>query len=76
MTGTNQREIELKILGVLCFFVLCGILVAGLWPFHARLNNVSWLKEFEWSSFGPSRHRSEFGHVEDVQLSERNILQH
>jgi hypothetical protein len=26
-----------------CFFVLCGILVAGLWPFHAPRNNVHWL---------------------------------
>jgi VanZ family protein len=29
--------------GVLCVLVLCGILTAGLWPFHAPPNRVSWL---------------------------------
>jgi VanZ family protein len=32
-----------KILTVICLFVLCGILVAGLWPFHSPQNEVSWL---------------------------------
>src|SRR5579863_9910924 len=32
------------ILTVLCAFVLCGILVAGLWPFHAPKNEVDWLR--------------------------------
>jgi hypothetical protein len=32
-----------KILGSLCLLVLCGILVAGLWPFHAPKNEVRWL---------------------------------
>jgi hypothetical protein len=32
-----------KILIVICLLVLCGILVAGLWPFHAPKNEVSWL---------------------------------
>ncbi len=31
------------LLRVACFLVLCGILVAGLWPFHAPRNNVHWL---------------------------------
>lgn len=30
-------------LGVICVAVLCGILVAGLWPFHAPTNRVTWL---------------------------------
>ena len=30
-------------LGVMCAAVLCGILVAGLWPFHAPKNRVTWL---------------------------------
>jgi hypothetical protein len=35
-TGAN-------ILKVVCFFTLSGILVAGLWPFHAPANQVSWV---------------------------------
>lgn len=31
------------ILGVICVAVLCGILVAGLWPFHSPKNQVTWL---------------------------------
>jgi VanZ family protein len=30
--------------GVLCLLILCGILVAGLWPFQKPLNRVSWLE--------------------------------
>lgn len=29
---------------MLCFLVLCGILVAGLWPFRRPLNGVTWLE--------------------------------
>lgn len=29
---------------VLCLLILCGILVAGLWPFRKPLNRVSWLE--------------------------------
>lgn len=32
-----------KVLFAICLLVLCGILVAGLWPFHAPRNEVSWL---------------------------------
>jgi len=32
-----------KLLGVICAFVLLGVLVAGLWPFHAPRNAVSWM---------------------------------
>jgi hypothetical protein len=31
-------------LRVLCAVVLCGILAAGLWPFHAPRNEVTWLR--------------------------------
>jgi len=34
--------IRTKILGAFCLFVLGGILVAGLWPFHAPRNDVTW----------------------------------
>jgi hypothetical protein len=33
------------LLRLACLAVLCGILVAGLWPFHAPRNNVQWLSE-------------------------------
>ena len=32
------------ILGAICAFVLCGILVAGLWPFCHPRNDVTWLE--------------------------------
>jgi len=41
-----------NLLKVLCAFVLCGILVAGLWPFHAPLNDVSWLSNGNGLLFG------------------------
>ena len=41
-----------RILGVLCVLVLCGILVAGLWPFHSPMNQVSWLQNASGIRFG------------------------
>ena len=41
-----------KILGAISLLVLCGILVAGLWPFHAPRNDVSWLREGQGLLFG------------------------
>jgi len=32
-----------RFLGAICIAVLCGILVAGLWPFHSPRNGVTWL---------------------------------
>ncbi len=29
---------------LLCLFVMCGILVAGLWPFRGPLNGAAWLE--------------------------------
>ena len=31
-------------MGIVCFAVLCITLSLGLWPFHAPLNQVSWLR--------------------------------
>jgi hypothetical protein len=42
---------KLKILGVLCIFVLGGILVAGLWPFHAPINDVTWVNNADGLDF-------------------------
>jgi hypothetical protein len=41
----NVGTMGSKIHGLMCLLVLCGILVAGLWPFHSPKNDVSWLSE-------------------------------
>jgi len=41
-----------KALGAICVCILCGILVAGLWPFHAPQNEVSWLSNGNGLLFG------------------------
>ena len=41
-----------KVLGVLCAAVLIIILIAGLWPFHAPKNQVSWLSNSNGLHFG------------------------
>jgi hypothetical protein len=37
---------------LLCILVLYGILVAGLWPFHAPTNEVTWLGDSDGVRFG------------------------
>jgi hypothetical protein len=39
-------------LRIICAGVLCGILVAGLWPFHAPRNDVRWLSAGAGLLFG------------------------
>ncbi len=41
-----------RILGLICFAVLCTILTLGLWPFHAPPNDVTWLKHQSGLAFG------------------------
>jgi VanZ family protein len=45
------RVVTRKGLGAICLFVLCGTLVAGLWPFHAPRNHVAWLNPPDGLSF-------------------------
>ncbi len=40
-----SSNLRTKLLPAICACVLLGILVAGLWPFHAPRNDVSWLSE-------------------------------
>jgi hypothetical protein len=40
------------LLRVICGLTLLGILVAGLWPFHAPRNQVSWLSQENGVRFG------------------------
>src|SRR5271169_2601236 len=44
--------IHRKIMAAICAATLCGILVAGLWPFHAPTNQVTWLKNENGLHFG------------------------
>ena len=41
-----------KVLGILCVGILLGILTAGLWPFHAPKNQVSWSSSGAGLEFG------------------------
>jgi VanZ family protein len=43
---------RLKILDLACVAVLCAILTAGLWPFHAPRNAVTWLANENGLHFG------------------------
>ena len=43
---------QTKVLGAACAFVLLGLLVAGLWPFHAPRNDVRWLSSGKGLIFG------------------------
>jgi VanZ family protein len=41
-----------KVMSVLSGLTLCGILVAGLWPFHSPKNQVRWLTNQNGLTFG------------------------
>jgi hypothetical protein len=47
-----SKTIAEGVLTAACVLVLCGILVAGLWPFHAPRNAVSWLSNRNGLLFG------------------------
>jgi VanZ family protein len=40
----DKTHILRKAIGVLSTLTLCGIVIAGLWPFHAPKNQVHWLE--------------------------------
>jgi len=44
MNQVQAGRVHMRIGLVFSLFVLGGILVAGLWPFHAPQNGVSWLE--------------------------------
>ena len=48
----SRPGISKQLLGVLALMTLIGILVAGLWPFRAPKNQVSWLKNENGLLFG------------------------
>jgi len=52
MIDPTNNAFTVKALGLLCLFILCGVLTAGLWPFHAPANDVAWLKDADGLVFG------------------------
>jgi len=60
MNSTIERRIakvdwewvSTKPLGIVCWMVLGGMLVAGLWPFHSPKNQVKWLEGGNGLGFG------------------------
>jgi hypothetical protein len=52
MIDRNKGAIEAKILGGLSILALWAVLVAGLWPFHAPGNEVTWLGNANGLNFG------------------------
>jgi hypothetical protein len=50
--GVRSSRIQTILLRAICALVLLGILVAGLWPFHAPRNDVSWLTRGNGLLFG------------------------
>jgi hypothetical protein len=54
--ATTHRPLTImirkRVLGLLCAFALIIILIAGLWPFHAPRNQVSWLSNSNGLHFG------------------------
>ena len=53
MTDHSARSvIEKRALAAVCVCVLCGILIAGLWPFFPPKNEVSWLDHENGLRFG------------------------
>jgi hypothetical protein len=45
-------KIRVRFARILCGGILCGIFIAGLWPFHAPANQVNWSPEENRLSFG------------------------
>lgn len=45
-------KLEARVIAVPCVAVLCGILVAGLWPFFPPQNQVRWLNDRNGLRFG------------------------
>jgi len=52
MSKANPGSDPAKVISLLCLLVLGSIAVAGLWPFDAPHNAVSWLRDENGLSFG------------------------
>jgi hypothetical protein len=56
-------------LGAICLLILCGMFVAGLWPFHSPRNKVSWLSHSNGLLFG------KYGSITSAGVLKANPLQ-
>jgi hypothetical protein len=52
MVTERHSEIRVRLSQILFCGILCGILIVGLWPFHAPANQVGWINEENGLSFG------------------------
>jgi VanZ family protein len=55
MSGMNDKKqgvVYLRVVQALCICIVCGMLCAGLWPFHSPANQVHWLKDGNGLVFG------------------------
>jgi hypothetical protein len=56
MSRTDQRvtagQLTTRILGFISLLLLCGILYAGLKPFHSPANEVTWVAKANALRFG------------------------
>ncbi len=68
MYGDSNSTAYSRVVSSLCVCVLCVILVAGLWPFHASRNQVEWLGNDKGLDFG------RYGSVVSIGKFSRNRL--
>lgn len=52
MDTEDHLKIRTRFAQILCVCILCGIIVAGLWPFQAPANQVRWMQTGNGLSFG------------------------
>jgi VanZ family protein len=52
IVDSSARNGFARVVPTLCFFVVCILLVAGLWPFHVPANEVTWLQDRSGLRFG------------------------
>src|SRR5271157_1825691 len=52
ISESSGRPMKANILSVICGFILCGILVAGLWPLRHPQSEVTWLGNDNGLRFG------------------------
>ena len=52
LLAANNKGMQKQVLGLFCASILAGIVIAGLWPFHAPKNEVSWLHAGDGLHFG------------------------
>jgi hypothetical protein len=52
MDNQTSRAVQAGLIRAVCVCILCILLIAGLWPFHAPKNDVTWLDGKNGLHFG------------------------